>query len=295
MALTPEDSIKVVKIFKELLKSSMQNDSAARTEQFDSLWASALHNDSLRVADLFNNLWASAVHKDSVINSQSLDFYSNSFSNLIATHVGLFSALIAVAIAVFVVKYWLDNKKFDEVYNDQLKKKTDEIEEKIKSFREIDYTVARTVYGSMIRSIMKIDGKEKCTKDLIELVNAYIALGEEKKENGSAVVGISVVLTDLFNRILKTEQDDELPGCAVALLGTLDNLLENNEDLYMHVNEDLYNQVLEKFGTEELKEKEKERKQKRDSNQPKNLWEKIKRACKEIKNIFGNSAENQEN
>jgi hypothetical protein len=295
MALTLEDSIKVVKIFKELLKTSTQNDSATRTEQFDSLWASALHNDSLRVADLFNNLWESAVHKDSVINSQSLTFYSNSFSNLIATHVGLFSALIAVAIAVFVVKYWIDNKKFDEEYDDKLKKKTREIEKKIKSFREIDYTVAQTVYGSMIRSIMKIDGKEECTKDLIELVNAYIALGEEKKENGSAVVGISVVLTDLFNRILKTEQDDELPSCAVALLVTLDNLLENNEDLYMHINEDLYNQVLEKFGTEELKDKEKERKQKRDGNQPKNFWEKIKCACKEIKNIFVNSDENQEN
>ena len=112
---------------------------------------------------------------------------------------------------------------------------------------------------------------------------------------GSAVVGISVVLTDLFNRILKTEQDDELPSCAVALLVTLDNLLENNEDLYMHINEDLYNQVLEKFGTEELKDKEKERKQKRDGNQPKNFWEKIKCACKEIKNIFVNSDENQEN
>jgi hypothetical protein len=88
MALSPQDSVKIVNMFKEMWTSSMQDDSVARIHQFENLWTTTLRNDSLRVADLFNNLWAAAVKKDSVLNSQSFGFYRDSFSNLVATHVG---------------------------------------------------------------------------------------------------------------------------------------------------------------------------------------------------------------
>lgn len=287
MALSPQDSVKIVKIFKELWKSSIQDDSAARIDQFDSLWTSALHNDSLRVADLFNNLWESAMHKDSIINSRSMDFYSNSFNNLIATHVGLFSALIAVAIAIFIFKYWIDNKKFDEDYKKKLDAKVDEVEKRIKSYKEIDYTVARSVYGSMIKSIMKIDDSKKCTNNLIELVNAYIALGTNESENGS-VIGFCVTITDLFKRLLDTEPNDELSSCTVSLLETLGNLLDKCDDLYAHIEEDLYKQVLAKYGTNKLKQEENERQQKRNNISPqRSLCERLKDAYKAFKNNGG--------
>lgn len=274
----------------------MQDDSLVRARQMESLRTTILHDDSLRVADLFNKLWAVVEKKDSVLNSQSLGFYKDSFSNLIATHVGLFSALIAVAIAIFIFKYWIDNKKFDEDYKKKLDDEVKEVETRIKSYKEIDYTVARSVYGSMIKSIMKIDESKKCTKDLIELVNAYIALGVNEKEN-SSIIGFCVVITGLFDRVLKAKPDDELSSCAVSLLETMGNLLDKYEDLYAHIEEKLYDDVLEKFGTEELKEKEKERKRKRDNKRPQKFLDKLKCIWDAVKTIMkGNcAAEGMEN
>jgi hypothetical protein len=57
--------------------------------------------------------------------SSNADFYSNAFNNLISIHVGLFTALIAVTIAVFGIQKWFDHKDYEEVKNmmpDEIKK-----------------------------------------------------------------------------------------------------------------------------------------------------------------------------
>lgn len=285
MALSSEDSLSVVKIFKELWMSSMHNDSTVLVDKFDSLWKETLHSDSLRVSNIFKNLWDSARYNDSLINCQSSKFYSDSFSSLVATNVGLFTALITVAVAIFVFKYWIDNKAFDEKYENRLNDEVKKIEKKFKALNEIDYSVARRVYSSTIRSIMKIDGKQECTKDLIELINAYIALDKDKrkldnkKQADGSVIGFCVLITDLFDRILQTEKSDELASCSLSLLETVDYLLDEDEDVVMHINEDLYDKVLEKYGTDELKQKEEDRRQKRaNARQPKNLCQRFEAA-----------------
>lgn len=43
------------------------------------------------------------------------DFYNNAYSNLVSTTAALFTALVAVAIAVFGIQKWFENKKYDEI------------------------------------------------------------------------------------------------------------------------------------------------------------------------------------
>lgn len=47
--------------------------------------------------------------------SSEANFYSEAYNNLISTHVGLFTALIAVAIAVFGIQKWLEHREINDL------------------------------------------------------------------------------------------------------------------------------------------------------------------------------------
>ncbi len=70
-----------------------------------------------------------ALQSDNVINELAKNhwyqFYSEAFNQLVATHAALFGGLIAVACAVFALKYWHDNKGYEK----ELEKKTAKIKE----------------------------------------------------------------------------------------------------------------------------------------------------------------------
>lgn len=49
--------------------------------------------------------------------SSEANFYSEAYNNLISIHVGLFTALVAVAIAVFGIQKWFEHKEIEELKN----------------------------------------------------------------------------------------------------------------------------------------------------------------------------------
>ena len=71
------------------------------------------------------------------------DFFQGIFSNLVAVNIGLFAALIAVAVCVFGIKYWLDTARMKEVAEETAQKRTAAVNKGFEMMFNEDYSAIR--------------------------------------------------------------------------------------------------------------------------------------------------------
>lgn len=82
--------------------------------------------------ELLEKIDSCTVAKKDFFEHYWYNFYNNAFSELVTAHAALFGGLIAVAVAVFGIKYWLDNHDIDNKIKYKVEKKATEIEEEYK-------------------------------------------------------------------------------------------------------------------------------------------------------------------
>lgn len=68
------------------------------------------------------------IAKDDLLSHHWYEFYNNAYAELITSHAALFGGLIAVAIALFGIKYWLENQNIDEKIKNKINERTSAIE-----------------------------------------------------------------------------------------------------------------------------------------------------------------------
>lgn len=78
------------------------------------------------LVDKLNQLDSAVI--DSLMTNSWCSFFSQSLDKVIAIHVGLFTALVTVTVAIFLTKYWFDNNKFEHRLNEEKRRLTDDIE-----------------------------------------------------------------------------------------------------------------------------------------------------------------------
>lgn len=181
------------------------------------------------------------------------DFYSNAYSHLISTHVGLFTALIAVAIAVFGFQKWFDHKEIEDFKKNLPKDIKDIVDgEKPKIVTNIEGTLSgkiKTVVDAKIRDNLQMminvtlqsiegDGKEKYCRECIKMI------WNEKKIYNSAegadfILCYHLIMTKLFGELKSVERDslreDSLMGAIVDSINKdLCEMKTNNWIKYQH-------------------------------------------------------------
>ena len=172
-------------------------------------------------------------------------FYANAYNNLISTHVGLFTALIAVAIAIFGVQKWLDRKELDDVVNSRLPEKIDDKieEEKPKIINNVKDPIKKELNAEV----------ERITKDYLCIVvdvNLSFLKDEQKKffckefakriylkyfisncvTSMDPFLGFKSVLAKLFEPLEKDDLKDEqyLIDFISEIRGKIINIKNNN-------------------------------------------------------------------
>lgn len=187
-------------------------------------------------------------------------FYANAYNNLISTHVGLFTALIAVAIAIFGVQKWLDRKELDNVVNCQL---PDKIDGKIK---EEQPKIIRETKESLKKEL-RVE-VEKISKDYLSTivdVNLSILSGEQQiifcKEFASRIytkyfissfemsmdpfLGFKPILVKIFSSLKKDDLKDEkqLKEFLELIRGKIIGIKNGNRFVYKREYEGFFNQI----------------------------------------------------
>ena len=168
-------------------------------------------------------LYKESLSKHIEVASQK-DFYSSAYSDLIATHVGLFTALIAVAIAVFGIQKWFDHKeiqKLKETLPQDIEKTVENQKDEIisnleKTLRgDIDVKMSRNV-NNYLRMMLEIhlatleeEKKEKfCCRTIVFVWNQLVLKGIERGDN--ILLNYHLVLERLFKELKKEHKNDLL-------------------------------------------------------------------------------------
>lgn len=112
------------------------------------------------------------------------DFFQGIFSNLVAVNIGLFAALIAVAVSVFGIKYWLDTIKMKEIVKEEAEKTAKDAADKAATDTAEElkgYMNERVLmlYGSWYKAIYNLEKNQSPSKNkkdiLIFLINEMVS------------------------------------------------------------------------------------------------------------------------
>lgn len=133
--------------------------------------------------------------RDSLMSSQWCSFFSQSLDKVIATHVGLFTALITIAVAIFLTKYWFDNNKF----NSELEKANGKWNEEIKKLKD-DLVSANDAKKELEEMQKKLSEEVKKIKD--DLTKAEETRDDLKKQYENN----NTMLTNFTNDLLASKQ-----------------------------------------------------------------------------------------
>lgn len=208
--------------------------------------------------------------------SSKADFYSNAFNNLISIHVGLFTALVAITIAVFGIQKWFDHKDYESIKKmmpDEIKNKvaenkgavigevsknlegviSSEVEKKSREYLQIIISANIKVFSGsnkrlfcmqMVDYIWNDYAKKRWNDGLLPLLNYQLILQQLFKEIKENAPSISTE-DDLKFGILVTEIQKELNDLKAENEPTLSSDIGNFAQLV--------DEVAEKFSFKVLK------------------------------------------
>ena len=179
-----------------------------------------------------------ALQSDNVINELAKNhwyqFYSEAFNQLVATHAALFGGLIAVACAVFALKYWHDNKGYEK----ELEKKTAKIKE---DFDDLETKMRNVILQENFRIRVSIcrnfaDMGIKNEKFLIPILSELISEASRENLKEILLMELSGQWNDLLDRLIKCKGLKDYEDYCLLLIELLQPVLY--EDIIVHLNLD---------------------------------------------------------
>lgn len=162
---------------------------------------------------------------DKISNSHWYDYYSLAFQELVASHVGLFGALIAVAVAIFGFKYWSDNVNLKKIIDKSAKEKATEATKKEipNAIKEVvDETYAQSTSGTIDVLLPLANEKEFNGAFFLALLNMLKVFIYRLQGRHSVVLLYS--LGKLINKMMSYESRNVDNQLKEILKGTRDDL-----------------------------------------------------------------------
>lgn len=191
------------------------------------------------------------------------DFFQGIFSNLVAVNIGLFAALIAVAVFVFGIKYWLDTARMKEVAEETAQKTTKDTKEElfIKSQVYIDDQIV-SLYSSWYRTILNLEKTQNPSKnkrDILILMLSEMAnqmINQQKIQYYAALLDIyKDCLDELLNARGKEDDNDAITESIKMIRSSYIALNTKEEDEITKSSIDSLISQIEKMGEKLKKEK----------------------------------------
>ncbi|MCQ2593224.1 MAG: hypothetical protein MJ188_10630 [Treponema sp.] len=176
------------------------------------------------------------------------DFFQGIFSNLVAVNVGLFGALIAVAVFGFGIKYWLDTTKMKEIAEkaakdaaekaakDAAEKTAKDTEEKLSDKLEMliddQILVQSETWYKAVFSLEKIQKNSKNKKDILVFILGEMASRMVGRRKFRYYVALLNTFNDCLKELVKvkTLKDD---------YSSLKNIIDELEDGYKKLNKNM--------------------------------------------------------
>lgn len=192
----------------------------------DSKLLEALSNDSCFKSALFQSHW--------------YNFYNNAYSELVASHAALFGGLIAVTIALFAFKYWMDHKKFDEDVKKEIEKiknntqaefkeKLDKAESRINSLERRCSELINQPQKFYIKSIMDNKGRRNINALVLSAITKWLDSSIDKELTALMLIDFK----DLFDQIkqsIKQPLDNDEKIKAKEISKKMNDFKNNNVD-----------------------------------------------------------------
>lgn len=166
------------------------------------------------------------------------DFFQGIFSNLVAVNVGLFGALIAVAVFVFGIKYWLDTTKMKEIAKETAREAADkaaaDTAEELKGYTNERILMLYASWYKGIYNIEKTQSPSKNKRDMLvfiinEMVNQMIS--EQKFYcYGILLETCSNCLEELVKNNKGDDDCENLKELVATLVDAYESLNKDKED-----------------------------------------------------------------
>ena len=177
---------------------------------------------------------------DSLFASHWYNFYNNAYSELVTSHAALFGGLIAVTIALFAFKYWIDNKKFNEEVNKKMseiqneterkfKEKLGDAEERIKSLEKRCSNLVTLPRKLYIQSIIVNKGTKNINKTLLNAVKEWLNTSNDD-ELASLIVADFMELYEQIKQSLKIPHGEEEKIIAKDIVDKIKDIKQKNSD-----------------------------------------------------------------
>lgn len=171
------------------------------------------------------------------------EFYNDAYANLVASVIGLFTALVAVAIAVFGFQKWYDRKSYEEIKKEMEEfeeEQRKEIPQKIdKGFEEQEEKISKKIENLVLRYI-KSEVEKAGSEVVCSTINAELSVffKEEKfffaKEHFKHIV----------SKMNLTFSDDETLNTFLLYHNIILQLLQIIDECYISVkDEDFINSL----------------------------------------------------
>ena len=229
-------------------------------------------NDSSAVIDLFNHLWANAIHKDTIVHNYWYTFYNDSFDKLMSVHIGLFTALIATAIAIFAYKYWLDNRTFNDEFDNRIHHKLSVFRKDVKKLKSDSITSVRDSYIHILKILIEIDKEEKLSNQFIAVISSYFSNESPDDNDAKMLLSIYPHLFSRLNKIDAKGMDDEVREQVYHIL----QRIKSDAALVPFVDSDKIETLLKKFCVSTIQTK----------NEPKEKISALRRIWNNITALF---------
>lgn len=115
-----------------------------------------------------------------------VDFYNTAYSNLVSTAWALFTSLVTVAVALFGIQKWFENKKYEEIQREIkrfIKKQEKDIPNQIRqTINEKKGEISETL-KELLNELVRAESKKEEVNFVQSLINTHLSylLDEEKK------------------------------------------------------------------------------------------------------------------